>query len=304
MSHQVRPGPPTTYAHKVSKPKYMDTHETPYAVFVFQYRDKTIIEEMLQTTIDDPEIDEKRRLSGLPKSEIIEELLKEKAARSASGSSISERAATFKSNPRGVPIEPSASALRARLSKLEGSKTATPDMVGAWVDSAQGQESGNAGGNGAANGKGNWGNKDQNKADKNNNNNKSGGNWAGNGGTSWSNKPPRNITNTANTWTNNPTTTTTTKPTHESTAPQKTNHTHNNNTWNNSNSNPTQPTNANPPSWPTTQNANPSSWDANDNTLPTTTAAAVDNDANANTNTNLNSWGETTAAVDNSGGGW
>ncbi len=299
MSHQVRPGRPTNYAHKVSKPKYMDTHETPYAVFVFQYRDKTIIEEMLQTTIDEPAIDEKRRLSSLPKSEIIEELLKEKAARSASGSSISERAATFKSNPRGVPIEPDASALRARLSKLEGSKTATPEMVGAWVDSAQDQESGNAGGNGSANGKGSWG-KQANNQGNNNNNNKTGGNW---GGTSWANQKPNNVTNTANTWTNP-------KPNNETTAPQKAPQTSTN--WNNSNSNsnsnPTQPTNANPPSWSTTQptNANPpSSWDANDNTLPTTTAIdGNDTNANANANANTNSWGETTAAVDGSGGGW
>lgn len=282
MSHQVRPGRPTTYAHKVSKPKYMDTHKTPYAVFVFQYRDKTIIEEMLQTTIDEPAIDEKRRLSSLPKSEIIEELLKEKAARSASGSSISERAATFKSNPRGVPIEPDASALRARLSKLEGSKTATPEMVGAWVDSAQVQESGNVGGNGSANGKGNWGKKANNQGN-NNNNNKTGGNW---GGTSWPNKNPNNTTNTANTWTNP------NKPTNTTTAPQNAPQT--NTTWNNPNSNPTQPT-----------NANPSPWDANDNNpTTTTTTAVVDNDTNANANLDSNFWGETTAAVDNSGGGW
>ena len=40
MSHQVRPGRPAAYSHKTSTPKYMDTHEDPYAIFVFNYRDK------------------------------------------------------------------------------------------------------------------------------------------------------------------------------------------------------------------------------------------------------------------------
>lgn len=39
-SHQVRPAQPTAYYHRTSKPRYMDTHETPYAVFVFKYRDQ------------------------------------------------------------------------------------------------------------------------------------------------------------------------------------------------------------------------------------------------------------------------
>lgn len=173
----------------------MDTHENPYAIFVFQYRDKAIIENMLQTTIDEPEFDEKQRLSSLPKAEIIEELLKEKA-RSTSGSSASERAATFKSNPRGIPFEPNANALRAKLSRLEESKAATPDMVGAWVDSAQ--DSGNAGGTGSANRKGNLGNKAQNKGNKN----KGGRKWAGNGGTTWGNNSSNHGTTAGNAWDN------------------------------------------------------------------------------------------------------
>lgn len=42
MSHQVLLGKPTTYMHKMSKPKYMDTHENPYAAFIFHYRSKGI----------------------------------------------------------------------------------------------------------------------------------------------------------------------------------------------------------------------------------------------------------------------
>ena len=40
MSHQVLLGKPTTYLHKMSKPKYMDTHKNPYAAFIFHYRSK------------------------------------------------------------------------------------------------------------------------------------------------------------------------------------------------------------------------------------------------------------------------
>ncbi len=38
MSHQVQIGKPAVYLHKVSKPKYMDSHDNPYAAFTFQYR--------------------------------------------------------------------------------------------------------------------------------------------------------------------------------------------------------------------------------------------------------------------------
>ena len=38
MSHQVHQGRTVLYAHKTAKPKYMDSHESPYAVFVFNYR--------------------------------------------------------------------------------------------------------------------------------------------------------------------------------------------------------------------------------------------------------------------------
>ena len=40
MSHQVQPGGPTAYAHRTSSPKYMDSYERPYAVFIFKYRSK------------------------------------------------------------------------------------------------------------------------------------------------------------------------------------------------------------------------------------------------------------------------
>ena len=39
-SHQVHSGQPVVYNHKMATPKYMDSHESPYAVFVFQCRSR------------------------------------------------------------------------------------------------------------------------------------------------------------------------------------------------------------------------------------------------------------------------
>lgn len=40
VTHQVNAGRPQAYFHKMSVPKYMDSHDDPYAVFLFQYRSK------------------------------------------------------------------------------------------------------------------------------------------------------------------------------------------------------------------------------------------------------------------------
>ena len=39
-SHQVQVGKPAVYLHKMSKPKYMDSHDNPYAAFTFHYRSR------------------------------------------------------------------------------------------------------------------------------------------------------------------------------------------------------------------------------------------------------------------------
>ncbi|KAL8795585.1 MAG: hypothetical protein Q9195_002006 [Heterodermia aff. obscurata] len=64
MSHQVLLGKPAAYMHKTSKPKYIDTHQNPYAVFVFHYRSREILEKMLGIKITDSEQEEKDRLSS------------------------------------------------------------------------------------------------------------------------------------------------------------------------------------------------------------------------------------------------
>lgn len=134
MSHQVRPGRPAAYTHRRNKPKYMDTHESPYAVFLFKYRDKEIIERMLNTTITEPEVDEKARLASLSKQELIDQLMKTKSKLSMVESDSSGQATFVKK-------------LDEKLSRLESSKEDVP-AIGDWVNTTSptnGQGTGNAG---------------------------------------------------------------------------------------------------------------------------------------------------------------
>lgn len=156
-SHQVRPGKPAAYAHKTSTPKYMDTSGDPYAVFVFQYRDKEIIEAMLKPTIEEPEDLEKQRLASLSKDELVEELMKmkekEKLGSEGSGSKKSHESdkATFKSNPNGVEQGADWNKLSKKLKKFECSKVTTPEAVSGWLDKTEGERKN---GDGDANGNG------------------------------------------------------------------------------------------------------------------------------------------------------
>ncbi|KAK4690438.1 hypothetical protein P7C71_g6355, partial [Lecanoromycetidae sp. Uapishka_2] len=157
-SHQVRPGKPAAYAHKTATPKYMDTQENPYAVFVFHYRDKEIIEAMLKTTIEEPEDSEKQRLATLSKDELVEELMKmkEKLSSQASGSKKSNESdkATFKSNPNGIGNAAEGTKLSKKLKNFESSKVTTPEAVSGWLEKTDDHEPGDgekANGNGKDN---------------------------------------------------------------------------------------------------------------------------------------------------------
>ena len=174
MTHQVRPGRPAAYTHKRNKPRYMDTHESPYAVFVFKYRAKGIIERMLKTTITEPQADEKARLAALSKRQLIDELVKTKAKLSVVESGSSGRATFVRK-------------LDEKLSRLGPSKGDAP-AVGEWVKTTSptdGQGMGDAGG---------WGNSDARKGNGGgDSSNANGGDWGGNangngngnGGESW-----------------------------------------------------------------------------------------------------------------------
>lgn len=94
----VQPGNPTVYRHKAASPKYVDTHEKPYALFVFKYRSKgafrccsykaqdltnmeilAALEQMLNVPIAERnDISRIRRLNSLPKEALIEKIMSSK----------------------------------------------------------------------------------------------------------------------------------------------------------------------------------------------------------------------------------
>ena len=97
--HQIKPGKPHVYSHRIHRPVYIDKHEEPYAVFVFKYRPKgttyslsfdtlvkersltsvvEVIEQILGSPLSDGFDDVKSRLSSLSKEELVEELVKAK----------------------------------------------------------------------------------------------------------------------------------------------------------------------------------------------------------------------------------
>ncbi|KAL8872370.1 MAG: hypothetical protein Q9174_001986 [Haloplaca sp. 1 TL-2023] len=105
-SKHVQRGKPAVYHHKVAKPKYMDTHDNPYAVFVFKYRTREVLEQMLNITIPVSEAAQKAALTSLSKEELIDQILKSKSKlgskATASGlSSIPSAPPSVQGNPNG-----------------------------------------------------------------------------------------------------------------------------------------------------------------------------------------------------------
>jgi hypothetical protein len=83
-SHGVRAGKGADYTHKVRRPKYLDTMEDPYAVFVFNYRSADKLEEILHQDVKGDlnlVAEEVGRgvLMNLPREKLVEELMKSQA---------------------------------------------------------------------------------------------------------------------------------------------------------------------------------------------------------------------------------
>ena len=215
LTHQVRPMRASTYSHKISTPTYMDTHEDPYAIFVFKYRDQAVIENMLGKMVEATEAEEKIRLAGLSKEEIIEELMKAKASRNggegptptgdqctstaSSGSPTNERDGDEADGGNAYQTS-TASKDRGKNPKDAGPWRSTEAAAdGSWGHranqyrtSATGNERG-WGSNGEDNNDGAWGNNENGIAggsgfgnNNNNNNNYPNGQWK-----SWSNEGSR-----------------------------------------------------------------------------------------------------------------
>lgn len=81
LTHQVRPVKGAAYRHKCERPRYLDTHDEPYALFVFKYREQSVIEGMVGRKLDVPtetEEQQRERLKRMTKDEIVEEVLKQR----------------------------------------------------------------------------------------------------------------------------------------------------------------------------------------------------------------------------------
>ena len=100
-SHGVQTGRGADYSHKTRKPTYIDTMESPYAVFSFKYRSKPTLEKILKLKVDEVEVSkvkeqiEKDKYMSMPKHKLIEELLNrrgpQKGASSAKGGAASDK---------------------------------------------------------------------------------------------------------------------------------------------------------------------------------------------------------------------
>jgi hypothetical protein len=92
-SHGVRAGKGAEYTHATLRPKYLDTMERPYAVFVFEYRSVEKLGEILGRRGEDLRGDMERVkeevgmgvLVNMPKERLVEELLKAKLNESGGG---------------------------------------------------------------------------------------------------------------------------------------------------------------------------------------------------------------------------
>ena len=80
-SHGIQTGKGADYSHKCRKPIYIDTMESPYAVFSLKYRSKDVLEKILKRNIDDVDVKkikeqaDREMWANLPKHKLIEELM-------------------------------------------------------------------------------------------------------------------------------------------------------------------------------------------------------------------------------------
>ncbi|KAI9709326.1 MAG: hypothetical protein M1820_003446 [Bogoriella megaspora] len=79
VEHQVKMGRGADYSHRIGKPDYLDTMEDPYAVFQFKYRSQKALEKILGYKLPREEpCDTRKRMMGMSKEELVEELMKTK----------------------------------------------------------------------------------------------------------------------------------------------------------------------------------------------------------------------------------
>ena len=114
-AYQVQPMPSVTYAHKVYTPRYMDSFDEPYAVFVFRYQDLATIQKICDTSKPQFELNEREHLLNLSKSELVEELIN--VRKTASEIANSEKG-TVRSNIGDPAHQPDLAAANEKLNSF------------------------------------------------------------------------------------------------------------------------------------------------------------------------------------------
>lgn len=97
VDHGVQRGRGADYVHGTSTPLYLDTFESPYAVFIFKYRAKEVIEQIVGRSIDREygqtlERVEEARLRGMPREALVAEMLRKEREREKSATAGSAKA--------------------------------------------------------------------------------------------------------------------------------------------------------------------------------------------------------------------
>ena len=205
-THKLLELSPMPYTHRRFRPHYMDTHEDPYAVFVFHYRDMAIISKMCKKKIVETPEELRGRLSTLSKTEILEILLQKTKVASEAGSSDK---LSWKTSSAYAGHKPNLSAANEKLDDWThnnggGDDRGTTDNSGGnWDNSNNDNDSKQKNGGDrweTTNNQGgdSWGNSDQDNVGSggwDNSNSNAGG---GNGGWEDSNKQGRNNNNNNN----------------------------------------------------------------------------------------------------------
>ncbi|KAL9086726.1 MAG: hypothetical protein Q9159_004021 [Coniocarpon cinnabarinum] len=83
LSRQVHAGKGAPYYHSVSRPRYLDSLDSPYAVFIFKYRTNDMLEQIFGDQTKEHKFDRGRyvdRFKDSKKEDVIEELMRYKKA--------------------------------------------------------------------------------------------------------------------------------------------------------------------------------------------------------------------------------
>lgn len=82
ITHQLQTGAGIPYTHRTSRPRYLDTMAKPYAVFVFKYRSREKLAEILQVKVEEIKLDRvslRGKIEELSKEQLLEMFMKAKA---------------------------------------------------------------------------------------------------------------------------------------------------------------------------------------------------------------------------------